>query len=48
MLIRRAHECTHFFTKQTYGIAYKNLHDELMADFMGHRLKSSRHSPILK
>ena len=35
MLIRRAHECTHFFTMQTYGIAYNNLHDELMADFMG-------------
>ena len=35
MLIRRAHECTHFFTKQAYGIAYNNLHDELMADFMG-------------
>lgn len=35
MLIRRAHECTHFFTKQNFGMAFNNLHDELMADFMG-------------
>lgn len=35
MLIRRSHECTHFFTKQTYGISNNILHDELMADFIG-------------
>ena len=35
MLIRRSHECTHFFTRQTYGTAENNLHDELMADLMG-------------
>ena len=35
MLIRRSHECTHFFTKKTYGITNNILHDELMADFIG-------------
>ena len=35
MLIRRSHECTHFFTKQRYGISNNILHDELMADFIG-------------
>ena len=35
VLIRRSHECTHFFTKQRYGIANNILHDELMADFIG-------------
>ncbi|MEE5993528.1 MAG: hypothetical protein V3G42_09840 [Oscillospiraceae bacterium] len=35
MLIRRSHECTHFFTKQIYGISNNILHDELMADFIG-------------
>ncbi len=35
MLIRRSHECTHYFTKKTYGISNNLLHDELMADFMG-------------
>ena len=35
MLIRRSHECTHFFTKQVYGSSRNNLHDELIADFIG-------------
>ena len=35
VLIRRSHECTHFFTKQRYGVANNILHDELMADFIG-------------
>ncbi len=35
LLVRRAHECTHYFTKQTYGITNNILHDELMADFTG-------------
>lgn len=35
MLIRREHECTHYFTKQKYGISRNNLHDELIADFFG-------------
>ena len=35
ILIRRSHECTHFYTKQVYGIANNILHDELMADFIG-------------
>ena len=35
MILRRSHECTHYFTKKTYGIANNILHDELMADFIG-------------
>ena len=35
MIIRREHECTHFFTKVRYGTAQNHLHDELMADFCG-------------
>ncbi len=35
LLLRRGHECTHYFTKQTYGISNNILHDELMADFTG-------------
>lgn len=35
MLLRRGHECTHYYTKQTYGIANNILHDEIMADFIG-------------
>ncbi len=35
LILRRGHECTHFFTKQTYGISNNILHDEIMADFIG-------------
>ncbi len=35
ILIRRSHECTHYYTKQVYGISNNILHDELMADFIG-------------
>ena len=35
MQIRFGHECTHYFTKQTYGITNNILHDEIMADFTG-------------
>lgn len=35
LLLRQAHECTHYFTKQTYGISNNILHDEIMADFIG-------------
>ena len=35
LILRRGHECTHYFTKQTYGISNNMLHDEIMADFMG-------------
>ena len=35
MIIRREHECTHFFTKVRYGCAQNHLHDELIADFCG-------------
>lgn len=35
LLIRRGHECTHYYTKCRYGKSENNLHDELMADFFG-------------
>lgn len=35
MLLRRGHECTHYFTKQTYGVTNNILHDEIMADLIG-------------
>ena len=35
ILLRQGHECTHYFTKRTYGITNNILHDELMADFTG-------------
>ena len=35
LLLRRGHECTHYFTKQTYGITNNILHDEIIADFVG-------------
>ncbi|MBQ7656049.1 MAG: hypothetical protein IJS41_06025 [Clostridia bacterium] len=35
LILRRGHECTHYFTKQTYGITNNMLHDEIMADFVG-------------
>lgn len=35
MAVRLSHECTHYFTKQQYGISNNILHDELMADFIG-------------
>ena len=35
MELRFGHECTHYFTKQTYGITNNILHDEIMADFIG-------------
>lgn len=33
--LRRGHECTHYFTKQVFGITDNNVHDELIADFIG-------------
>lgn len=35
MILRRSHECTHYYTKQHFGISENLLHDEIMADFMG-------------
>ena len=35
VVLRRGHECTHFYTKQNYGISNNILHDEIMADFIG-------------
>ena len=35
MIIRREHECTHYFTKRRYGLSRNHLHDELIADFFG-------------
>ena len=35
MILRRNHECTHYYTRRYYGTSQNNLHDELMADFFG-------------
>ena len=35
MILRREHECTHYYTRRYYGSARQNLHDELIADFFG-------------
>lgn len=35
ILIRKEHECTHLYTQKRYGIASNNLHDELIADYIG-------------
>ena len=35
VVIRREHECTHYFTKRFLGSSQNNLHDELVADFTG-------------
>ena len=33
--IREKHECTHLYTLKKFGIASNNLHDELIADYIG-------------
>ncbi len=35
LLIRLEHECTHLYTLKRYGCASNNLHDELVADYIG-------------
>lgn len=35
VVIRREHECTHYFTKRFLGSSRNNMHDELIADFTG-------------
>ena len=34
-LIRREHECTHYFTERVFGSARNNMFDELIADYAG-------------
>jgi hypothetical protein len=34
-IIRLEHECTHLYTLKNYGTASNNLHDELIADYIG-------------
>jgi hypothetical protein len=35
MVIRKYHECAHYYTKKHLGSSRNNLHDELIADFCG-------------
>ncbi len=35
MVIRKHHECAHYYTKRFLGSSRNNLHDELIADFCG-------------
>jgi len=34
-IIRREHECTHYFTQRVFGSARNNMFDELIADYAG-------------
>jgi hypothetical protein len=35
LIIRKHHECAHYFTKRFFSSSKNNLHDELIADFSG-------------
>lgn len=35
LLLRRDHECAHYFTRRLFGSMRANLHDELLADYAG-------------
>jgi hypothetical protein len=35
LVIRREHECTHYFTRRLFGVMRNNLLDELIADYVG-------------
>ena len=35
LVIRREHECTHYFTHRVFGVMRNNVLDELIADFVG-------------
>lgn len=35
LVIRREHECTHYFTRRLYGAMRNNILDELIADYLG-------------
>lgn len=35
LVIRREHECTHYFTQRAYGFARNNVFDEIIADYAG-------------
>ncbi|MCL2056092.1 MAG: hypothetical protein FWH02_02605 [Oscillospiraceae bacterium] len=35
LIIRKYHECAHYFTKRFFGSSRNHLHDELIADFAG-------------
>ncbi|MCL2663278.1 MAG: hypothetical protein FWE83_08135 [Oscillospiraceae bacterium] len=35
MIIRKNHECAHYYTKRFFGSSKNHLHDELIADFNG-------------
>ena len=38
LLIRREHECTHYFTRRVFGSMRNNMFDEFIADYMGIRV----------
>ncbi|MEM1126298.1 MAG: hypothetical protein AAGI71_06570 [Bacteroidota bacterium] len=35
LIIRREHECAHYFTRRVFGVMQSNVLDELIADYMG-------------
>jgi len=44
-IIRREHECTHYFTRRVYSSMRNNLLDELIADYMGITAAAGRFWP---
>ncbi|MDR3179125.1 MAG: hypothetical protein LBT82_03685 [Oscillospiraceae bacterium] len=44
LIIRREHECTHYFTKRFLGNSSVNIHDEIVADFTGISFVSGTYS----
>jgi hypothetical protein len=42
LVIRREHECTHYFTRRLFGSMRNNLLDELIADYMGIKAAAGR------
>lgn len=43
--IRLEHECAHYFTLRNYGIMANNMHDELIADYVGICASYGRYNP---
>ncbi len=47
LVVRREHECTHYFTYRVFGVMRNNVLDELVADFVGLLRGMGRYSSAL-
>jgi len=43
LIIRQEHECAHYFTRRLYSSMSNNLHDEIIADYMGIVIAAGRY-----